>query len=139
MHSTTINTPKKCAAPGPGRLYTLSEVADRLRIDGRDRERSVRRLFERHRIGIMRLGSRSFLVAERQYAALLEAMTCLRSESVAKSIMSAERSVLVAKRESSKSILAAQIDATMQTPTDQSSKPTSGTKSFTVLTGGRKV
>jgi hypothetical protein len=118
---------------------TLAEVADRLRVAGQDCERSVRRLFDRHGINILRPNHRTFLVTERQYAALLEAMTCSPSESAAKSITSGARSVLVVRRESSKNILREQIAATMQTRTDRSLRPKSGMNSFTVLEGGRKA
>jgi hypothetical protein len=54
-------------------LYTLDEAADYLRYRGRDRQRSVRRLFQRHRIPLLRRDRGTFLVSAQQPAALLEA------------------------------------------------------------------
>src|SRR5713226_757906 len=118
-------------------LRTLAEIADRLRYDGSDRERSVRRLFHRHKIGLVRRDRGTYLVSETQYASLLEAISCSRSGSAANTSTSEVRSVSGAKRDSSKNILAAQIAGMMPTTTKRNSKPTSGTKSFTVLAGGR--
>jgi hypothetical protein len=123
----------------PDTTHTLAEIAARLRIPGRDKERTVRRLFERHHIGILRLNHRTFLVTPRQFAALLDAMTCSPSEGAAKSTTSEARSALVVRRASSKNILAAQIAETMQTRTARSSRPKSGTSCFTVHEGGRKA
>jgi hypothetical protein len=121
-------------------LLSLAIIADRLQYAGSDRERSVRRLFERHEIPIIRRGRGAYFATERQYAALLEAMTtCSHSGkgSTAKSSTSAVRSVSGARRESSQNILAEQIAAILQTPTDRGSKPKSAMKSFTVVAGGR--
>src|SRR5664279_2230073 len=121
-------------------LRTLAEIADRLRYEGSDRERSVRRLFRKHKIQIVQRDRHTFLVSEAQYSSLLEAISpCSRSGSAANTSTSAVRSVSGAKRESSKSILAAQIAAMMPTTTKRSSKRTSGMKSFTVVEGGRTV
>jgi len=119
-------------------LLPLSTIADRLHYTGRDRERSVRRLFVRHRVPIIKRGRGAYLVTEGQFAKLIEKMTtCLPSGVEAKTSISVARSVSGAKRASSKSILAEQIAVTMQKPIAQNSRPTSGTKSFTVVEGGR--
>ena len=120
------------------RLRTLKEVADDLHYRGIDRERSVRRLFARMGIKILRPSRGIYLVTDLQFEQLIEAMTCLPCGSAEEIGTSVVRSVSGAKRESSKNILAAQIAATLQTPTGRSSKRTSGTKSFTVVEGGRK-
>ena len=111
-------------------LLSLETIADRLHYAGSDRERRVRRLFARHDVPIIKLGRGSYFVTEFQFAALIEATTCLPCASAAKTGTSVVRSVSGGKRASSKSILAAQIDATLQTPTDRSSKPKRATKSF---------
>ena len=87
------------------KLYTLAEVAEELRYTGRDRERSVRRLFERHAITLLRRDRGTFLVTDQQLAALLEALKCSPSENVAVSGMFAARSVSVAKPVASKNTL----------------------------------
>jgi hypothetical protein len=86
---------------GP-KLYTLAEIADELRYGGSDRERSVRRLFARHGVSMVRRDR--FFVTERQYTALLEAMTCSQSAGVAVSITCVARSASGARNASSKSI-----------------------------------
>src|SRR6516164_6610342 len=90
-------------------LYTLDEVAGHLRYEGRDRERSVRRLFQRHRIPLVRRDRGTFLVSDGELAALVEAMKCSPSESAAGSTTSAARSASVAKPAGSKSTLRAAI------------------------------
>jgi integrase len=75
-------------------MLTLATVAERLHCDGRDRERSVRRLFERHGVCMIRRGRRAYFVTEGQYAELIEKMTvCSQSGGEAKNSMSAVRSV----------------------------------------------
>jgi|SRR5262245_22510940 hypothetical protein len=119
-------------------LLTLTEIADKLHYVGTDRERSVRRLFVKHGVPFIRRGRGVYFATERQYEALIEAMTtCSTLGGAAKTSTSGGRSVSGAKRGSSRSILAERIAATMRRPTAQSSKPKSGTKSFTVLEGGR--
>jgi hypothetical protein len=86
------------------KLFTLDEVATTLRYIGTDRERSVRSLFRRHGITILRRDHDTWLVVtEAQLAMLMEALDqCSRSESdAAASITSAERSASAAPRESS--------------------------------------
>ena len=120
------------------KMLPLATIAETLHYSGRDRERSVRRLFARHRVPIIKRGRGAYFVTEAQFAELIEKMTtCLPSGVEAKTSTSAVRSVSGVKRESSKNILAEQIAATMQRPTDQSSKPKSDTKYFTVVAGGR--
>src|SRR5262245_10101186 len=76
-------------------LYTLEEIADLLRYTGRDRARSVRRLFERCRISLLRRDRSTFLATEHQLETLLEALTCSPSESAAGSTTSVARSASV--------------------------------------------
>ncbi|MBV8049670.1 MAG: hypothetical protein JOZ80_00700 [Acidobacteriaceae bacterium] len=106
-------------------LYTLDEVADYLRYSGRDRQRSVRRLFERHRIPLLRRDRGTFLVSDGELAALVEAMKCSPSASAAGSTTSVGRSVSVAKPAGSKSTLRAAIAARMPTGTGPGSNTTS--------------
>jgi hypothetical protein len=120
-----------------GELHSLATIAEWLRYEGRDRERSVRRLFARHGVRMIRRGRGVYFVTEQQFAELIEKMTCLPSDGEAKSFTSAVRSVSGAKRVSSKSILAGQIAAKLQKRTAPSSNPISDTKSFTVVEGGR--
>ena len=122
---------------GPHTLYDLSEIADALHYTGADRERSVRRIFARHGIAILRRDRRTFLVTEQQYAALLEAIKCSPSAGEADSGTSVVRSVSVAKAASSKNTLRAAIERRMPRRTARGSKRTSGGKCFTVLAGGR--
>src|SRR6516165_3676956 len=121
-------------------LCRLSTIADRLHYMGRDRERSVRRLFERHRVSIIKRSRGAYFVTEAQYAELIEKMTtCSQSGAEARTSTSVGRSVSGRKRASSRSTLAERIAATMQTRTDRNSKPKSATKSFTVVEGGRTL
>src|SRR5262249_2718187 len=120
------------------KLCPLSTIADRLHYTGRDRERSVRRLFERHRVSIIKRSRGAYFVTEWQYAALIEKMTtCLPSGAEARTTTSGVRSVSGGKRASSKSTLAERIAAMTQTLTDRSSKLKSATKAFTVVEEGR--
>jgi len=120
-------------------LLPLTTIADRLQYAGKDRVRSVRRLFARHDIPIIKRSRGAYFTTEQQYTALIEAMIkCSPSASAANSSTSVARSVSAGKRASSKNILAAQIAETLQTPIAPNSKPISGTKSFTVVEGGRK-
>src|SRR6478609_1231255 len=112
----------------PCDLRTLAEIADRLRYSGSDRERSVRRLFQKHKIGIVRRDRGTYLVSETQYATLLEAISCSRLGSAENTSTAAVGSVSGVKRGSSKNILAAQIAETMPTTTKRNSKRTSGMK-----------
>jgi hypothetical protein len=119
-------------------MFSLATIAERLHYSGRDRERSVRRLFMRHGVPMIRRGRGADFVTEQQYAELLEKITtCLPSGVEAKTSTSAVQSVSGGKRGSSKSILSERIAETMQRRIDQSSKPSSDTKSFTVVEGGR--
>jgi hypothetical protein len=118
-------------------LLPLGAIADRLNYVGRDRERSVRRLFAKLGVPIVKRSRGVYFVTEEQYEALIEAMTCSPSEGAAKISICAGRSVSGAKNGSSRSILAAQIAETLRKPTVQSSKRKSDTKCFTVVEGGR--
>jgi hypothetical protein len=72
------------------------------------------------------------------YAELIEKMTiCSRSDAEAKSSTPVVRSVSGAKRASSKNILAERLAEMRPRPTARNSRPKSGSKSFTVLEGGR--
>jgi hypothetical protein len=120
-------------------LMEFATIADRLHIDGKDRERSVRRLFARYKVKFIKRGRGGYLASEDQFKALIEAMTiCSPSEDAARNSTSVVRSVSGARRASSKSILQDAIAETMRRPTDPSSSPTSGMKSFTVVEGGRR-
>src|SRR4051812_12108465 len=114
----------------------LETIADRLQYHGCDRVRSVRRLFAKHRMPVIKRGRGAYATTEQTFAALIEAMTCSPSESAANISTSAVRSVSAKKCESSKSILAEQIAATLQTPIAQNSKQKSATNSFTVVEEG---
>lgn len=104
------------------KLYTLAEVAEELRYMGRDRERSVRRLFERHAITLLRRDRGTFLVMDQQLAALLEAMKCSPSENAAHSGISVVRSASAVKPVGSKSTLRDVIAEKMQKRTAPVSK-----------------
>jgi len=119
------------------KLFTLDEVAAILRYVGTDRERSVRRAFERHGISILRRDRGKFLVTEQQLAALMEAMKCSQSVDEAGCTTSGVRSVSAARPASSKSALRDAIAKKMPIPTVRGSKRRSGRKCFTVLAGGR--
>src|SRR4051812_19902669 len=87
-------------------LLTLAVVAERLGYAGRDRDRSVRRLFDRHGVPIIRCGRGVYWVTEALYQELLGRMTtCSRSGNAENTSTSAVRSVSARKRESSQSIL----------------------------------
>ena len=119
-------------------MHSLATIAEKLQYSGRDRERSVRRLFARHRVPIIKRGRGAYFVSDAQFAELIEKMTtCLPSGAEATTSTSVARSVSGGKRASSKSILAEQIAATMPKRIARSSKPTSVTKCFTVVAGGR--
>jgi hypothetical protein len=121
-------------------LVPLEVVADRLCYTGSDRERSVRRLFSRHGVPIIRRGRGIYFVTELQYAALIEAMTTFSpSGSAAKNSTSGGRSGWGGKRASSKSTLQAAIAEKMPKHTSRSSKRISATKPFTVVEGGRSA
>jgi hypothetical protein len=123
-------------------MLPLATIAERLHYNGCDWERSVRRLFQRHGVPMIKRGRGAYFVTEAQYAELIEKMTtCSASgaEAKRKSGTSAARSVSGARRVSSQNTLAEQIAATLQRPTAQNSKPKSGTNSFTVLAGGRRA
>ena len=91
--------------PKGNEFLTLAEVAELLRYAGKDRERSVRRLFARHRISLVRRDRGTFLVTPDQLRRLIEALECSPSESAEDIFMSVERSVSVRKRKSSRSTL----------------------------------
>lgn len=120
-------------------MLTLATIAERLHYSGRDRERSVRRLFHRHGVPMIKRGRGAYFVTEAQYAELIEKMTtCSRSGVEANTSTSAVRSVLGRKRGSSKNVLAERLTETMRRPTAPNSRRISGTKSFTVVEGGRR-
>src|SRR6516165_5464760 len=121
-------------------LLTLTTIADRLQYAGRDRERSVRRLFARHRVPIIKRSRGVYFVTEQQYTALLEAMTtCSHSGSADRNFMYVALSVSGSRRDTSKSTLRAAIAEKTQKPIARVSKAKSGTSCFTVLTGGRST
>jgi hypothetical protein len=123
---------------GATEMLALATIAERLHYSGRDRERSVRRLFQRRGVPMIKRGRGAYFVTESQYAELIEKITtCSRSDAEANTSMSAVRSVLGGKRTSSKNILADRLAETMRKPTARNSKRKSDTKSFTVVEGGR--
>ncbi len=95
-------------------LFTLAEIAEQLRYAGRDRERSVRRLFQRHGIALLRRDRGTFLVTDEQLAALLESMQCSPYENAAVSGTSVARSASAARPVASKNILQAAIAEKMR-------------------------
>src|SRR6476646_9370584 len=102
-------------------LIPLRTIAERLHYNGRDRERSVRRLFARHGVPMIRRGRGVYLVTEGLYVELIEKMTtCSPSGSGANTGTSAVRSESGGKRASSKSILAERLAETMRRPTGRS-------------------
>jgi hypothetical protein len=122
------------------KLLSMEAVAERLQYGGRDHLRSVRRLFGRHGVPMIRRGRAAYFVTEAQYAELIEKMTtCSQSDVEAKTTTSAVPSVSGGRRVSSKSILAGRIAETMRRPTGRNSRQKSDTKSFTVVEGGRTL
>src|SRR5262249_54690238 len=88
-------------------IVPLATIAERLHYSGRDQERSVRRLFQRHGVPMIKRGRGAYFVTEAQYAELIEKMTtCSRSGVEANTSTSAVRSVSGRKGVSSKNILA---------------------------------
>ena len=118
-------------------MHSLATIAERLKYSGRDRERSVRRLFAQLGVPMIRRGRGGWFVTDQQYEQLIEKMTCLPSDAEARTSTSAVLSVSGGRRVSSKSILAERITEKMQTRIVRSSKPKSAMKSFTVVEGGR--
>jgi hypothetical protein len=115
------------------RLITLAELADRLRFDGRDRARSVRRCFRRH--GLELLDGKA---TEALYQELLWRMQgCSASADAAGFTTAAVRSASAGKCATSKSALRAAVNERLRTPTRTGSRRKSETRSFTVLPGGR--
>ena len=116
------------------RLITLAELADRLRFDGRDRARSVRRCFRRHGLELLDGGK----ATEALYQELLWRMQgCSASADAARSTTAAVRSASAGKCATSKSILRAAVNERLRTRTRTGSRRKSETRSFTVLPGGR--
>ncbi len=119
------------------RPLTLSEVADLLRYDGKDRERSVRRLFRKYGVSIIRRDRNTFLVLPEQYKALMEKMTCLPSEDEVACGTVEVQSVSAKPSGRSKNTLRAAISAKMPKPTGPTSSTNFSKKLFTALPGGR--
>jgi hypothetical protein len=68
------------------RLIPLSELADRLHYEGRDRARSVRRCFQRHGLHLLQRDGRSVFATERLYQELIQRMqTCSNCDAEARS------------------------------------------------------
>jgi hypothetical protein len=119
-------------------MHSLATIAERLKYTGRDRERSVLRLFERLGVPMIKRGRGGWFVTDQQqYEQAIEKMTCLPSGVVARTSTSVARSVSVGNRVSSTNILRERIAAKLQKRTVQSLRSRSGTKSFTVVEGGR--
>jgi hypothetical protein len=119
------------------RFYTLTEIAERLHIFGKDRVRTVRRLLRRREIPFLQRCRGGDLVTERQFAALIEAMTCSPCENAASVFTSVARSVSVERPASSKSTARDALAAKMQRHTDRALKTNFDMKSFTVQEEGR--
>ena len=89
-HERSVGSQSMSAQTSTAGLLTLTTVANRLHYLGRDRERSVRRLFAQHGVSMIRRGRRGYFVTEWQYAALIEKMTtCLPSGAEARTTTSA--------------------------------------------------
>src|SRR6478672_6530102 len=86
-------------------LLTLPEIAERLRIDGKDRLRSVRRTFQRHGVNMIKRDGHTHMATDQQFAELLEKMTCSPSASAEPSSTSVVRSASATRPASSKSTL----------------------------------
>ena len=54
-------------------MHSLATIAARLHYSGRDRERSVRRLFARHRVPIIKRGRGAYFVSDAQFTELIDA------------------------------------------------------------------
>ncbi len=119
------------------RPLTLSEVADLLRYDGKDRERSVRRLFRKYGVSIIRRDRNTFLVLPNQYKALMEAMTCSPSEDAVAFGTVEVQSVSARPSGRSKNTLRAAINARMPKPIGPTSNTNYSKKLFTAVPGGR--
>ena len=116
-------------------FLTLAAVADRLMIDGVQRERTVRGLFKKHKVPFVSLGHRrGILITEEQYAQLVEAMTCRStSENGGKSGTSRGRFGSAKKRTRSKRSLQESVQSKLLTNTSRASPAKSRTSSSTVL------
>ena len=119
------------------RLYTLAEVADDLRYEGKDRERSVRRLFDRLGVPMLRRDRNTYLVTEQQLDTIRKAITCSQSENEADFIIAAARSVSVKRPGKLKSSVQDKIKNALRKSTSTRSPEKSGGRSFTVVAGGR--
>lgn len=112
-------------------LLTLTEVAERLRLDGRQLERAVRRLIRQHDVPVTRLGRNRLRLTEAQFTLLLERMTCSISASEASTGTAAAPSASDARRKSSKSTVRDAVNARLRRPTKPSSSTISGKSSST--------
>ena len=119
------------------RAQTLAEVADELRYDGKDRKRSVLRLFKKYRIPLVRRDRNTWLVLPNQKRALWEVLTCLPSENEAACGIAAVESVSAKPCGKSKSTLRDAIDAKLPKPTGPGSSTNYSKSLFTALPGGR--
>ena len=119
------------------RLLTLTEVADILRYEGKDRERSVRRLFDRLGVPMLRRDRNTYLVTEQQLDTIRKAITCSQSENEAGFTTAAARSVLVKRPDKLRNTVQAKIKNELRKSTPTRSPEKSGGRSFTVVAGGR--
>ena len=105
----------------PERLIELEEIARRLKFDGTDLRRSVRRVFDRHHVPLIKRGRNNFFATEAQYALLMERMECLQSEKKANGTTVEARSVSGRRSRGSKSTLRDAVNATLRKRTEPSS------------------
>jgi hypothetical protein len=120
------------------RLITLRELADRLHYEGRDRERSVRRCFQKHGLQLLKRDGRAAFATEQLYQELLWRMqACSASVDEANYSMRAVQSASAGRSGKSRNTLRAAVNAKLRSATSIGSKPKSETKSLTVLPGGR--
>src|SRR5688500_7652965 len=100
------------------RLIPLAELAERLHYEGRDRERSVRRCFERHGLQLLKRDGRSAFGTERLYQELIQRMqSCSASVDEARSTTAAARSASGGTSGRSPSTLRAAVNAKLRSAT----------------------
>jgi len=117
--------------------WPLEYVAERLHYSGKDRIRSVRRLFAKHGVPYLRRDAHTQLVTEAQWRLLLARMeTCSSLGNEAASTTSVERCESGKRSKPSKSTVRDLIASKLPTSTEPDSNPKSDRSSFTVLRGG---
>jgi hypothetical protein len=120
------------------RLITLSEMADLLHYEGRDRERSVRRCFQKHGLQLLKRDGRAAFATEQLYQELLWRMQgCSASVDEANYSMRAVQSASAGRSAKSRNTLRAAVNAKLRSNTCTALRPKSVTKPLMVLPGGR--